>query len=126
MRTLALCLMFLALSCEKKDNPITPPPPTINGKWDVVLTGTSSGNALMDFTESSGHVGCIFTFTSFNLNFSGTLSATGSLYMAAYDGTGRFVVTGQFTSDKKTLSGKMDLYDGATYLGYLTVAGTKR
>ena len=121
---LALCLILA--SCEKESNPVIPPPPTMSGRWDLVLVGTQTLTGLLDITDNNGAITCTASFLGATFNFSGTLSAQNVLAMYSYSGTNSLHVNATVTANKNSLSGRMTYYEGTTPVSYFDMTATKR
>ncbi|HXG06853.1 MAG TPA: hypothetical protein VNI77_05960 [Nitrososphaera sp.] len=127
----SVLFLFVLLSGCKKNDPVSPPPPTMTGRWDVTWTGPGGSiTGLMDLTENNGALSGTITIANLPVAFSGTVSLSYQVVLGGSDSGGRYLITGTTTAQKNTFTGKMDLWNTRTipetYTGSLNMSATKR
>ena len=128
---LAVVASQLFTGCDKKNNPVIPPPPSMSGRWDVAFTGNGGTiNGLMDLTEDNGALSGTITIAGSPLSVSGSVSQTFAVTLGGSDASGRMLVTANTNSSKNALTGFIQIWDRRTfpetYLGSLDLTGKKR
>jgi len=128
--SLSLCAILLS-ACSKEKNPVSSPAPTMSGKWDYTITGQGGTlTGTMDVTEDKGTLNATVTLQTATVVMTGTCTSAGGVTLAGTEPGYRHLISGTASSDRKTFSGKWELWDTSqspeSYMGYLSMTATKR
>jgi hypothetical protein len=125
---LAFIILALLSGCHKETPaPVVPSAPTMTGRWHYSLTGKQTYTWTWDITDSSGTLSCMMVLNNSNVPMSGTCSPAGAISVGGSDADGRYMITGTASADRKTFTGRIDLYNTRNvYQGYMTITATKR